>query len=238
LPLQYVSVGNYQIFCDVRHIPNARSQYIFWLYCSDGQYRYYPECGTAMGHDFHKKTPFYRPRNPSASPFFRIVQQYFDDSKHRTCAEHSEAARRAATWTVAVNLRESIRRSTRKSTGSGERSFVHPSISFLNAAISKRDLHGSNAKIVVKSFLWHFHAGNAAAAPHAIRNARYCLRTVSRMKFLPTCRIGSGFSQFQSGFGFTSGSIEVCWASSVSRPGKQYATFTHWKLTAISASPP
>jgi hypothetical protein len=32
-----------------------------------------------MGHDLHKKMPFYRPRNPSASPFFRIVQQYFDD---------------------------------------------------------------------------------------------------------------------------------------------------------------
>ncbi len=32
-----------------------------------------------MGHDLHKQTPFYRPRNPSASPFFRIVQQYFDD---------------------------------------------------------------------------------------------------------------------------------------------------------------
>jgi hypothetical protein len=32
-----------------------------------------------MGHDFHKQTPIYRPRNPAASPFFRIVQQYFDE---------------------------------------------------------------------------------------------------------------------------------------------------------------
>jgi hypothetical protein len=37
------------------------------------------ECSSATDHDLHKKTPFYRPRNPSASPFFRIVQQYFGD---------------------------------------------------------------------------------------------------------------------------------------------------------------
>jgi hypothetical protein len=32
-----------------------------------------------MGHDLHKKTPFYQPRTPSFSPFFHIVQQYFDN---------------------------------------------------------------------------------------------------------------------------------------------------------------
>ena len=32
-----------------------------------------------MGHDFHKQIPFYKPRNPEASPFFRIVRERFDD---------------------------------------------------------------------------------------------------------------------------------------------------------------
>jgi hypothetical protein len=32
-----------------------------------------------MGHDLHKQTPFYKPRNPEASPFFRIVRERFDE---------------------------------------------------------------------------------------------------------------------------------------------------------------
>jgi hypothetical protein len=106
-------------------------------------------------------------------------------------------------------LRESIRRSTRKSTGSGERSSVRPSISFLNAATSKRDLHGWNARIAERSFSSHFPAASAAAARRATRNGRCCLPIVSKMKYLPTCRIGSGFLQYRSGCGFIYGSTEV-----------------------------
>ena len=33
---------------------------------------------------------FYRPRNHEASPFFKIVRDHFDDSKHRRCEEHPD----------------------------------------------------------------------------------------------------------------------------------------------------
>ena len=32
-----------------------------------------------MGHDLHRQSSFYKPRNPEASPFFRIVRERFDD---------------------------------------------------------------------------------------------------------------------------------------------------------------
>jgi len=64
---------------------------------------------------------FYRPRDHEASPFFKIVRDRFDDSKHRMCEEHGEAARRAATWMVAVNSSEYIRKSIRNVTDTGGR---------------------------------------------------------------------------------------------------------------------
>ena len=88
-----------------------------------------------MGHDLHKKTPFYRPRNPSASPFFRIVQQYFDDFERI----YPEKYERKYGLSASLLLRKDIvllRRTTKLYyfARSGERSFVRPLISFSNAA--------------------------------------------------------------------------------------------------------
>jgi hypothetical protein len=57
---------------------------------------------------------FYRPRDHEVSPFFKIVRDRFDDSKHRMCEEHAGGARRAATGMVAVNLSGYTRNGIRK----------------------------------------------------------------------------------------------------------------------------
>jgi len=63
------------------------------------------------------KAQFYRPRNPASSPFFQLVEEHFDDSKHRDVRRaRRKAARRAAPRTGAVNSSVFILRNMRNST--------------------------------------------------------------------------------------------------------------------------
>jgi hypothetical protein len=79
---------------------------------------------------------------------------------------------------ISMSSRRYIRRSTRKSTASGERPFVRLLISFLNAAISRKASRGCVVLNVKKSSSLRFHAASPRAVHHETRNGRCCLRTL------------------------------------------------------------
>jgi hypothetical protein len=70
-----------------------------------------------------KKPPsqFCCPRNHE-TPFFKVVRDHFDDSKHWMCEEHDEVAQRAAPRTGTVNLRKYIPSGIRQSMVTGDAS--------------------------------------------------------------------------------------------------------------------
>jgi hypothetical protein len=170
-----------------------------------GQYR----SRDASSHDPPAKTcperrrrigKFYRRRDHEASPFFKVVRDYFDEFE-RVYPERYQKV--YGYWRPVV--RSSIVTSFCFARYMGFQpnfikflrgdKFLKPAVSLSNrAAISKRALPEYVALTVKLNFLLHSHAGNEGSARVADRSAPSCLPIGSKKKCLPMCRIVSGYS--------------------------------------------
>jgi len=149
-----------------------------------------------------KKEPgsrFYRPRNPESSPFYKIVEKYFDEFER---VYPDRYGMRFGFW------RPIIHKAIDKFLKCGD--LKH---GFARVRCPKPDL--SLSKEAARSFLSLSPASSVDAALPATRNALYYSATGYATRFLPMSLTGSGYSLFPKGYGYTSVSREVFSAISV-----------------------